>query len=335
VCASSVPESRTAAVFPSVARSKGHYESFYLRASHPSEPLGVWIRHTVHKPPDEPPTGSVWFTLFEAHGATASKVTVPADQLSVPDGGYIRIGDSEIVPGRVTGSAPTEGISPSWDLTFEDGAPAFRHLARDWMYRAAVPRTKTLSPYPSTTFNGRVTVGEREISVDGWRGMVGHNWGAEHAERWVWTNGTGFEGHPDAYIDAAIGRIKIGPLTTPWIGNGVLFVDGELHRLGGPEKMRSTVVRETPHGAQLVLPGKGVKVSGRVGAPVEQFVGWVYADPDGPEHNTVNCSIASMTLTVERDGRPPIELHTEHGATFELGMRETDHGVPIQPFADG
>jgi len=63
-----VPEARTAAVFPSVARARGHYESFYLRASHPTDPLGVWIRHTIHKPPGGPPSGSVWFTLFEAGG---------------------------------------------------------------------------------------------------------------------------------------------------------------------------------------------------------------------------------------------------------------------------
>jgi hypothetical protein len=330
-----VAEQRTQAVFPSVARGRGHYESFYLRASHPSEPLGVWIRHTVHKPPDEAPSASVWFTLFEAGGPRASKVTVGEDALSVPPGGYIRVGESEIDPGRAVGSASSEQLSASWDLTFDDGAPAFRHLARDWMYRAPVPRTKTLSPHPSTSFSGTVTVDGRSISVEGWHGMVGHNWGAEHAERWVWTNGTGFDGHPEAYLDAAIGRIKLGPLTTPWIGNGVLFADGELYRLGGPERARSTVVRETPHGAQLVLPGKGVKVSGRVGAEAERFVGWEYADPDGGGHNAVNCSIASMTLTVERDGRPPLELHTDHGATFELGMRETDHGVPLQPFPDG
>jgi hypothetical protein len=330
-----VPEQRTEAVFPGVARGRGHYESFYLRASHPTEPLGVWVRHTVHKPPGGPVSGSVWFTLFEAGGASASKLTVGEEQLSVPDGGYIRIGESSLVPGRAVGSAPSEGLSPSWDLSFEDGAAMFRHLPRRWMYKAPVPRTKTLSPHPSTTFTGTVTVGDRVIELDGWRGMVGHNWGAEHAERWIWTNGMGFDGHPEAYLDAAIGRIKIGRWTTPWIGNGVLFLDGVEHRLGGPERARATVVRETPHGAQFVLPGKGVGVAGRVGAPVEQFVGWEYADPDGGGHNTVNCSIASMTLTVEREGGAAIELHTDHGATYELGMRETDHGMPIQPFRDG
>jgi hypothetical protein len=333
-----VPDQRTDAVFPGVASGRGHYESFYLRASDPSGPLGVWIRHTIHKPPGGAVTGSVWFVLFEADGPQASKLTVGAEQVSVPDGGYVRIGESSITPGRVVGSAPSEQLSPSWDLSFEDGSPAFRHLPRGWMYKAPVPRTKTLSPHPSTTFSGSVTVGERVIQLEGWHGMVGHNWGAEHAERWIWTDGLGFTGSPDgspAYFDAAIGRIKVGRWTTPWIGNGVLFVEGAEYRLGGPERARGTVVRETPHGAQIVLPGKGVKVSARVGAPAERFVGWEYADPDGGLHNTVNCSIASMTLAVEREGKPRLELHTDHGAAYELGMRETDHGIPIQPFRDG
>jgi hypothetical protein len=326
-------ELRTKARFPDVPATRGHYESFYLRAFHPSEPVAVWIRYTVLKRPGAQPRGSLWCTLFDtrADAPQARKVTLEPGDVSAPADCYVQIGGSRFEPGAVAG----EALDASWRLSYQGSEPPLFHLPRDWMYRAPVPRTKTLSPHPSTTFSGRVTVDGREIEVDGWRGMVGHNWGAEHAERWIWTNGMGFDGHPDAYIDAAIGRIKIGPLTTPWIGNGVLFVDGELYRLGGPERLRSTVVRETPHGAQIVLPGAGVKVSGRVGAEGPRFVGWVYADPDGPEHNTVNCSIASMTLSVERDGRPPIELHTDHGATFELGMRETDHGVPLQPFSDG
>jgi hypothetical protein len=326
-------------VWPSVAPKRGHYESFYLRLSDPDSPLGVWIRHTVHKPPGAAPHGSIWFVLFGADGPQAAKVTVGESSLSVPDGGYIRVGDASVAPGHAAGSVAALDVSASWDLSFTEGAPAFRHLQRGWMYRAPVPRTKTLSPYPASSFSGTVDVNGRVIDVDGWRGMVGHNWGAEHAERWIWTNGTGFSGSgvSDAYFDAALGRIKIGRFVTPWIGNGVLSVDGTVYRLGGPAAVRSTVVRETPHGAQFVLPGSRAKVSGRVGAPVERFVGWEYADPepDAPLHNTVNCSIASMTLQVERDGEPPLELHTDHEATYELGMRETDHGMPLQPFPDG
>jgi hypothetical protein len=42
-----------------------------------------------------------------------------------------------------------------------------------------------------------------------------------------------------------------------------------------------------------------------------------------------------MTLTVEPDGSSPLELRLEGAAAYELGMRETDHGMKIQPFPDG
>jgi len=64
-------------------------------------------------------------------------------------------------------------------------------------------------------------------------------------------------------------------------------------------------------------------------------VGWAYADPDGSEHHAVNCSIADMERAVSMPGRPPLSLRVEGGAAYELGMREHDHGVPIQPFPDG
>ena len=48
----------------------------------------------------------------------------------------------------------------------------------------------------------------------------------------------------------------------------------------------------------------------------------------------MNCSIADMRLQVEPDGAAPAELAMA-GAAYELGMRERDHGIPIQPFGDG
>jgi hypothetical protein len=94
-------------------------------------------------------------------------------------------------------------------------------------------------------------------------------------------------------------------------------------------------VNETPERCEFVLPGDGVKVSGELTAPHDRLVGWVYADPGGGEHNTSNCSIAAMRLRVERPGEPALELHTASNAVYELGVRERDHGVPLQPFPDG
>jgi hypothetical protein len=326
---------RTRARFPEIPPEAGHYESFYMRACHPSEPLGVWIRYTAHKRPGAEPKGSLWFTLFDAsaEGPRASKVTL--DDLGAGDDHYIRIGESRFEPAGVRGSARTDQLDASWELTFGEGEPAFYHLARNWMYSAKLPRTKLLSPHPKTSFSGRVQAGERSVELDGWPGMVGHNWGAQHAERWIWLHGVAFEGHEDAWFDGALGRIKLGPATTPWIGNAGLHVDGHYHRLGGPERIRSTKVDEQPERCRFALRGKGIAVRGEVSAERKDIVGWVYADPDGPEHNSLHCSISHLRLEVERDGRPPVTLETRHGAAYELGLRETGHGIPIQPFPDG
>jgi hypothetical protein len=305
-----------------------------LKASHPSEPLGIWIRYTTHQKPGEPENGSLWFTLFGPEPA-AAKVTPGPEALSRGGGEFIRIGDSVFADGRVTGSA----LEASWDLTFEHPEPELRHLPRGWMYKAPVPRTKLVSPYPGARFSGSVRFGDRTVSLDGWPGMVGHNWGAQHAERWIWMHGSNFDEHgANTWLDMAIGRIKLGRWTTPWIANGVLSLAGERHRIGGIERARATRIDERPDGASFTLPGSEMTIEGEVGAPRERFVGWVYADPDGSEHNTVNCSIAHMRLTVHRTAspaEPAVELATAHGAAYELGMRERDHGMAIQPFLDG
>jgi hypothetical protein len=307
------------------------YESWYLKASHPTEPLGVWIRYTTHQKPDGPERGSLWVTLFSDGPPLAAKVTPGPEALSRGDGAFIRIGESKFEDGRVRG----EALDAKWNLTFEHAEAELRHLPRAWMYKAPIPRTKLTSPYPAARFSGTVSFGERELELDSWSGMVGHNWGSEHAERWIWLHGSNFEGHgPETWLDAAIGRIKIGPWTTPWIANGVLSLDGKRHTIGGIERARGTKIDEHPDRCVFTLPGADITLKGEVGAPRERFVGWTYADPDGSEHNTVNCSIAQLSIDLQGTGsRTP--LITRFGAAYELGMREKDHGMPIQPFPDG
>ena len=322
---------RTEARFPAIERQAGHYESFYLKACHPEGGRGVWIRYTVHKRPGEEPKGSIWFTLFGPDGPQAVKVTT--EDVTAPPERYIAIGPSWFGPETVQGSAAADSLEASWNLEYESPEEPLRHLPRGWMYRARVPRTKLLSPHPGALFSGRVTVGGEQVSVERWPGMVGHNWGAEHAERWIWMHAS-FH-NPDGWLDAAIGRIRVGRWTVPWIANGAISLDGRRHQLGGIERVRGTEITETPTGADFVLPGKGIELRGRVSAPKERFVGWIYADPDGSEHNTVNCSVADMELTVTRDDGPPVELRAAGMAAYELGMREKDHGMDIQPFPDG
>jgi hypothetical protein len=325
--------------FAKVAAKAGHYESFYLKACAPEGGRGLWIRHTVHKRPGTEATGSIWFTLFdrEAGAPRATKVTVPASGLSVPDGGWIRVADAEVGPGRSEGSVATDGLTASWSLDFGgDNRPA-HYLPADWLYEAPLPRTKFVAPFPNAVFDGTLEVDGETIELAGWPGMIGHNWGTEHAERWIWLEGTGFDNAADTWFDAGAARVKLGRRTSPWVPSGFLSLDGVRHRLGGLGAVRSSQIEETPTGCTFLLPGKDIVVRGRVEAPREAFVGWIYADPNpkGGEHRTVNCSVADLELTVEQPGRPARELKLPGGGAYELGMRETDHGTPIQPFGDG
>ena len=323
--------------FPKVPAKAGHYESFYIKACQPGGGRGIWIRHTVHKHPGAEPNASIWFVLFdrEADGPRATKVTVPAAELSAPAGSWIRVGGAEIGPGRARGGVDTDAVKASWELTFAGDAEPCKYLPSDRLYETRLPKTKFVAPFPNARFDGRLEVGGETIDISRWPGMIGHNWGSEHAERWVWLEGTGFANSPDTYFDAGAARIKLGPWTTPWIPSGMLMLDGEAHRLGGFGQIRGATIEASPGECSFVLPGKDLVVRGRVSAPKKDFVGWVYADPGGPEHNTINCSVSDLELTVERPVVPPLQLTLPAGAAYEFGMRETDHGVPIQPYPDG
>jgi hypothetical protein len=323
--------------FPEVAAKAGHYESFYVKACRPDGGQGVWIRHTVHKRPGAEPNASIWFCLFDrdAAGPRATKVTVPAAQLSTPAGSWVRVADAEIGPGRAEGSVDTEALSAAWSLTFGGDADPCKYLPADWLYKAPLPKTKFLAPYPDARFQGRLEIDGQAIELSGWPGMIGHNWGTEHAERWVWLEGTGFPDTPDTYFDAGAARVRLGSRVSPWIPSGMLVFDGVPHRLGGLGAIRSARIEERPTVCTFLLPGKDLVVRGRISAPQKDFVGWVYADPQGPEHHTVNCSVADLELTIERPGLPPRQLTLPGGGAYELGMRESDHGVPVQPYPDG
>ena len=295
------------------------YESWYLRAVDPRAPRGVWIRHTVLQRAGAPAAGSLWCTLWDA--AAGPPVAVKATPATADD--PRRIGDARFALDAISGVADAGAHHAAWDLHVAGAAPPLRHLPHARLYDAPLPRTKLESPAPWARFSGAVQADGRRLELDGWPGMVGHNWGAQHAERWIWLHGVGFDGAPDAWLDVAAGRVRIGPATTPWVANGALHLDGRRHVLGGLRERPEVDAR--PGAATLRIGGVRIRVT----APREQTVAWVYADPPGGEHHSLNCSIAALEVTVgDRT------LATARGGVYELGVREQDHGIPVAPFPD-
>jgi hypothetical protein len=337
----------TSAIFPRAPIGAGMYESFYLRAVAPDDPVGIWIRNTVHKAPGRSPRGSVWCTVFDGGSGSPFMHKLSTDRLEAPKSAWIEVGEADAQTGEF--DAASEGArmtaewaqgscgAARWSLRMTTAEQELRHLPREWMYRAPLPRTKLTSPSPAASFDGVVELTGRDpIILRGWRGMVGHNWGAEHAERWIWLHGVGFREAPEAWLDVAIGRVRMAGRMTPWIANGALSVGGQRYRIGGLGA-RGLRVEETVEGCVLGLKGeRGLRVDARVEVPAGTAAGWRYADPDGSAHDVVNCSIAAVALTVRLPGgSAPCSLHSAHGGAYELGMRERDHGVPIARFADG
>jgi hypothetical protein len=321
----------SSARFGSLSSKAGHYESFYVKVADPLAPRGAWIRYTILKRPGQPPRGSLWCTLWTGtQPPQAQKATLEPHELSAEPGELVRIGASRLTltgaVGRVDGA--------SWELEFGGAGEMFPYLPRAWMYRARVPRTKAVSLEPHATFHGRVTVGAQTIEVGGWPGMVGHNWGTEHAERWVWLHGARFAQAPESWFDATIARIKLGALIVPWIANGGLWLDGRIYRVGGPTTIRSTAVNAQPAHCRFTLPGRGITIDGELSAPEDSTVAWRYSDPAGGEHHVSNCSVASLALTVRAPDQKARLLHLPAGAAYEHGARERPPAIPIQPFPD-
>jgi hypothetical protein len=321
-------------VFPGVARRAGMYESFYLRAVSPEEPLGLCIRYTVHKRPGQRPRGSLWCTFFDGDGGRPFQHKLDVEAPAIPATGWIALGEARFGPELATGACG----GARWSLRISTSEPELRQLPSAWMYRAPLPRTKLTSPAPAARFDGVIELPgspSRTVELRGWRGMIGHNWGSEHAERWIWLHGIDFAEDSTAWLDVAIGRIRVAGRLTPWVANGVLSLAGRRHRLGGLAA-RGLLVAATAGRCRLSLPGaEGLVVEAHVDSPAGAIAGWRYADPDGGAHDVANCSIAALALTVNRPGERSRTLRTAHGAAYELGMRERDHGVPIAPFPDG
>ena len=101
--------------------------------------------------------------------------------------------------------------------------------------------------------------------------MIGHNWGAEHAERWTWIQANEF----------ARGRRLLRRRARPDQGRAAdhargsatrcCSLDGEPHRLGGFDRIRSTKVDDEPTECEFELAGKEIRVRGRVSLGAAQL----------------------------------------------------------------
>jgi len=321
----------------------GLYESLYLTAHHPTEPQALWLRHTVLKRPGAKPRAALWCTWFGGGGVRAGKVSSavavssPDRPLQVGDHGWIGVDG-------VVGAIDLAELRAGWDLKFQDPEPPLHHLPRPWMYTAPFPRTKSVSAAPMVRLSGSLEVDGQAVDIDGWPCSIGHNWGAEHAERWIWVHADAGTDEGHVWLDVVLGRVRLGPVTTPWIANGAVSIAGRRHRLGGvlqqlpsvlPVRIGAgTLVTEHDDGATVQLRGGDVAVDLQAHVHLADCVGWSYADPAGHTSEVVNCSVARTALRIQPSAGGAALDVTAPVSAFEIGASRRALNVEIQPFPD-
>jgi hypothetical protein len=233
--------------------SAGGYESWFVSARDPASPRALWIRHTRLRPAAGPESAALWCTVIDP-GLGRQPVVVKQVFGAFPAG-------TAAGPGQFRGAAAMAGQNARWDLAVTGGQPSLRPLRPAVLYRVPLPRTKLEATVPDGLVAGLLEVDGRRVEVGQWRGTVGHNWGTEHADRWVWLHAAGFGSAPQAWLELVLARIKIGPARSPWTAMGAVSLDGELVRLGGLG--RRPAVSADPARSPRASPRREVGLSSR------------------------------------------------------------------------
>ncbi len=318
-------------------RRTGHYESFFVRANHPSRPLAFWIRYTIFSPLNHPEQaiGELWAVYFDGESGrhVAAKQEVPISRCTFSTSEFLaQINDAYLRPGTLAGSAASGAHAISWKLAFTGTAPPLFLLPMK-LYRAGLPKAKSLVSLPWAVFDGSLAIDHATIDVSGWVGSQNHNWGSKHTDHYAWGQVAGFDTHADSFLEVGTARLKFGPLWTPFMTVLVLRHRGEeiaLNRMRQALRAKASFRYFTWH---FCSETDTVRIDGTIEAPRAAFVGLRYGNPPGGIKHCLNSKLASceLRLTDKRGRGAGTEvLSTSHRAAFEILTDDRTHGVEIR-----
>ncbi len=309
---------------------KGHYESYFLRANHPTESRAFWIRYTIFSPKDKSQAalGEIWAIYFDkAKGITAVKQELPLEQCQFnKEPVNVKISASTLVPGKLSGQIDFDSKKIAWQLSYDCNNKPVLLVPTNYLERP-FPKAKVVCANPNAIFSGELIVNGETISIDGWMGSENHNWGEKHTDCYAWTQVAGFDNDPDAFFECATAKIRIGPFQTPWMTPMVLRVQGQDYYLNG--LLQCVKAKGKFELFKLLFDSRanGVRIHGEVVGNREDFVGLTYFNPPGGSHTCLNSKLSSCQVTLERDGQEPLVLYTKHRAALEIISPRKDHGV--------
>lgn len=194
------------------------------------------------------------------------------------------------------------------------------------MYRGKFPSSKLVTPFPDTRFSGFYKVDGREVRVDGWRGMQGHNWGKKHAELYGWGHVNQWDGGENVMLEGVTARVKMGPVLVPPLTIVCVWHEGARYEFNAVKNLMQNKGSVAQRSWKFEAQTRRAKVRGELSATTDDMVGLYYENPDGDMTYCLNSKIARAWLRLEPASGPPLEV-TSRAAALEIGTKDPKHGV--------
>jgi hypothetical protein len=299
----------------------GIYESHYLKANSPDGRRALWLKHTLLRPLDAPAIAEFWAVCFErGQPPIVVKREVAWGRLLLnPKEVEIEADGVRLTSHHASGAL----ADVSWSLRVSGGLAPLMHFRHDWMYTGGFPKKKILTPAPNLRFDGELQVGGQTWAVDGWRGIRGHNWGAEHAWSYAYGSCNLWDDGAERAVDGFSARVLAGGRRMPWLS--AVVGHNPFVRQNGLRTLRATQTRVDSSAWSVGWRQSrgGVRLS--MHADPEGFAGLRYRHPDGRESFCYNSKFAATELCV-RGG----QHHSQLGE-LELLFAEPLDGIPLHP----
>lgn len=311
--------------------SKGFYESYFIRANHPTEKRAFWIRYTVFAPKDQPQRnmGELWAIYFDGDEIYPTKAEFPIDDCKFPNKNFfVELQDNVINSAKAEGKAG----DISWKLNYSSEEKPLFLLPLNY-YSGGFPKAKALVPQPFAKFKGHLKVGKQKINIDNWVGSQNHNWGEKHTDYYAWGQVSGFDNSPNTFLELITAKLIIGGVETPFLTILVLRHNGKEYHINGLKQWFKNKGSFEYFDWTFECETKEVSIKGRIHAPASAFVGLCYHNPSGGDKNCLNSKIASCELQIEEKSKAgmPQALFSENKCAFEILTNEGEehHGIKI------
>ncbi len=315
---------------------KGHVESYFLRANHPTRPLALWLKATILAPLHGPAVAESWFIFFDGEKNTtfANKQTTPFSAASFSgDGAAIKVAGVDFVfdaVGSARGSMPSPEGTARFELTWKkDESPIaqpLRMLPFRFLRTGFFPKSKMETPFPSLHLSGRIELPTGTVNLENWLGAQGHNWGKEHYFEYAWGQCV-FPEH-DVMVEAGTGRVRVAGKISPRLSIMVVRKGARVFRFDTIFDIWRQRAEVASDRWLVSLRSSDGEATFELDAAHRPMVCLGYDNPNNERSYCFNSKLAKATLTVRPADGASFTCHSAHGAALEFLRREADPRFP-------